>query len=37
MIEPPGASDGACGGGAPDAGSWFQSYALGLASRSLTP
>lgn len=36
-IKPPGASDGACTPGAPAAGAWWNSYALGLARRSLTP
>ncbi len=32
-IKRPGESDGACNGG-PSAGAWFESYALGLASRA---
>ncbi|GAA2685537.1 glycoside hydrolase family 6 protein [Actinoplanes palleronii] len=30
-VKRPGESDGACGGGAPPAGQWYPSYALGLA------
>lgn len=33
-IKPPGASDGSCTAGAPPAGAWYHSYALGLAQRA---
>ena len=32
-VKRPGESDGTCNGG-PPAGAWFESYALGLASRA---